>query len=456
MYLETLEVTGLKLLRDLRLDFLGADAARKKWTVLIGRNGTGKTSVLQAIALAAMGRRQINDLARPALPHLRDRRKNAPDLKIEATFSFSNLAFEMGVFPGLREPKNGSVKLLSQATMRGKKASLLDASSRYTGADYDPAKTPDPLDSARDEKLKLWFVAGYGPGRFLPESSYQPNLDFPQLARLKPLFDPRAPAVSTAFTNHFGRANGGAPTKARRYVKLLNRVLFDHPDVLPMIERIERRGTGGVDETTVLQETPRFEQQIGNALEKIPAVGLAHGHQSTIAWIADLIGHVTLEATTEISPEDMRGLVLIDEIDLYLHPTWQVRFVRALKETFPNLQFIVTTHSPLVLASLDPKEDQIVRLEADPVTGNVRKEVMPGDPRVLTSAELLRTYFDLDDVHPDPVGRMVRDYRYLASNPYRDDEDDMRLSQWRDALKKAGVDPGYEPVRKQVFARGAE
>ncbi len=50
------------------------------------------------------------------------------------------------------------------------------------------------------------------------------------------------------------------------------------------------------------------------------------------------------------------GIVLIDELDLHLHPRWQRRVVDNLRETFPNLQFIVTTHSPFIIQALRPGE----------------------------------------------------------------------------------------------------
>jgi len=61
------------------------------------------------------------------------------------------------------------------------------------------------------------------------------------------------------------------------------------------------------------------------------------------------------------------GVVLIDEIDLHLHPKWQRRVVSDLQNAFPNLQFIATTHSPFILQSLEPGEvidlDQKVTVE---------------------------------------------------------------------------------------------
>ncbi|MDY3745891.1 MAG: AAA family ATPase, partial [Lachnospiraceae bacterium] len=50
------------------------------------------------------------------------------------------------------------------------------------------------------------------------------------------------------------------------------------------------------------------------------------------------------------------GVVVIDELDLSLHPTWQKRIVRILKDLFPKIQFICATHSPFIIQSLKPGE----------------------------------------------------------------------------------------------------
>jgi len=75
VFIRRLRIQRLKLLRDLDLSFVDADGKPRMWTVLIGENGTGKTSILQAIAMAAAGRLQVNTLAEQIVPHLRDRRQ---------------------------------------------------------------------------------------------------------------------------------------------------------------------------------------------------------------------------------------------------------------------------------------------------------------------------------------------------------------------------------------------
>lgn len=144
----------------------------------------------------------------------------------------------------------------------------------------------------------------------------------------------------------------------------------------------------------------------------------------------------------------MEGLVLIDEIDLYLHPTWQVVLIRALRRTFPRIQFVATTHSPLLLADLSP--DEIVELGFDETTGNVVRQETYADPRVLTGTELLRQFFDIDAIYPspDPDAVLLRDYLFLARNPMRTEQDEQRLEAMRFQLELAGVDPQCEPVAR--------
>ena len=147
----------------------------------------------------------------------------------------------------------------------------------------------------------------------------------------------------------------------------------------------------------------------------------------------------------------MEGLVLLDEIDLYLHPTWQANFVSALRRVFPSMQFVASTHSPIVLAGVAPHE--VVRLIVDPTTGDVvrgawdpttgalveaqgREPVQP-DPRPMTGSELYRTWFGLDRLTPNPHGEELRRYLVLADDPLRSGHDDAEMKRLERGLVKA-------------------
>ena len=81
---------------------------------------------------------------------------------------------------------------------------------------------------------------------------------------------------------------------------------------------------------------------------------LSDGEKCLIALVGDLSRRLAIANYNSRKPLEGDGIILIDEIDLHLHPEWQRRIIPLLKETFPNCQFFVSTHSPLVLNNLKP------------------------------------------------------------------------------------------------------
>ncbi len=96
---------------------------------------------------------------------------------------------------------------------------------------------------------------------------------------------------------------------------------------------------------------------------------LSSGYKSCIYLILGLIKEIEFRFGKGcMKAQEFDGVVLIDEIDVHLHPTWQARLVEALKDIFPKAQFITTTHSPSVLQTLEKAE--IIPLTQDDI-GNV-------------------------------------------------------------------------------------
>jgi len=81
----------------------------------------------------------------------------------------------------------------------------------------------------------------------------------------------------------------------------------------------------------------------------VPLTGLSLGYQTTIAWTTDLA--IRLYDLYPDSPDPLAepAIVLIDEIDLHLHPCWQLRLIEDLTPHFPKVQFIATAHSSLMV-----------------------------------------------------------------------------------------------------------
>jgi hypothetical protein len=78
----------------------------------------------------------------------------------------------------------------------------------------------------------------------------------------------------------------------------------------------------------------------------IPFSALSDGYRAYIGWISDLLYHVVATCPRGMKLTDNCGLVLVDEIDLYLHPIWQRTVIETVSKALPNLQFVFTTHSP--------------------------------------------------------------------------------------------------------------
>jgi predicted ATP-binding protein involved in virulence len=99
----------------------------------------------------------------------------------------------------------------------------------------------------------------------------------------------------------------------------------------------------------------------------IPIDLLSDGFKSMLAMVADIAYRcITLNPHLGEKALESSGVVLIDELDVHLHPNWQQKVAKMLKATFPNIQFIVTTHSPLILHSLE-LGDRIITLEDNQV-----------------------------------------------------------------------------------------
>jgi hypothetical protein len=210
---------------------------------------------------------------------------------------------------------------------------------------------------------------------------------------------------------------------------------------------LDLRGRGGIRSARDLIDAQRFEMDLPDGKRiHVPATWLSQGYQSLIAWLADLVGQILLEAGEPVEAAEMEGTVLVDEIDLHLHPTWQVRLIPALKHVFPRLQFIATTHSPMVLPALAAEEIILLSQDAE---GSVVARPSPKEPALLTGSELYGAFFEIHKLYPEAVGDKLHRYSALASDPTRTTEEDQAMQVLRKELEAAGVTFDWEPVARE-------
>lgn len=132
---------------------------------------------------------------------------------------------------------------------------------------------------------------------------------------------------------------------------------------------------------------------------EINVAQLSDGEKIYLALIGDLCRKLVLANPTLEDPRFGRGIVMIDEIDLHLHPKWQGEFVSRLTEAFPNIQFIVTTHSPQVLNHV-PTDS--IRVLNDGIVSGV--DYGYGLP----SHIILKDLMDLEFDQPEEVERKIK------------------------------------------------
>ncbi|AWX98802.1 hypothetical protein A8139_01430 [Marinomonas primoryensis] len=106
-------------------------------------------------------------------------------------------------------------------------------------------------------------------------------------------------------------------------------------------------------------------------------------------------------------PLEVTGVILIDEIELHLHPEWQQRVILDLHKTFPNIQFIVTTHSPQVLSTVDKKCIRKLVIGQD---GLVSAETPYFQTRGVGSMDILNRIMDAPSVPDVPEHKLVLDF----------------------------------------------
>jgi WD40 repeat protein len=157
-------------------------------------------------------------------------------------------------------------------------------------------------------------------------------------------------------------------------VALMNELL---PEDTKMLGKVEDR------------EEPEILFQRGGSVLPFPA--LSDGYRAFICWVGDVLYHLHTICSKGQRLKDMRGVVLVDEVDLHLHPEWQRHLVPSVSRALPNLQFVLTSHSPLVVGTLSSRNVRL--LEERVLSSGVRatEVVSPGEELYGLSADQILT-----------------------------------------------------------------
>ena len=165
----------------------------------------------------------------------------------------------------------------------------------------------------------------------------------------------------------------------------------------------------------------------------MPVDMLSDGLRNAIAMVADLAFRA-YKLNPQLGKEaalQTPGIALIDEVDMFLHPSWQQTILGSLRAAFPKLQFIVTTHSPQVLTSVEATCIRKLVPHTNPDTGaqTVVAENVSCQTRGVASADVLARIMKVDPVPDVPEARQLADYHRLIQQNLHESDDGQVLRQ---------------------------
>jgi recombinational DNA repair ATPase RecF len=336
----------------------------------LGENGCGKSTVLRAIALLLSGS--------DAMPELLGDPSTWIRLGEEACLMHADLVTARG--------EERQVELRIQRDDK-----IIDVFNRN-------AETLNALDSALEYTPRNYLVIGYGVSRRLGnERALGPavtaTLQKPRAQNVATLFFADAamnPLESWAMDLHYRRGEVGLQMVKSALGDLLPGVTF-----------------AGIDKA---QRQLMFNTADGI----VPLSLLSDGYQNMAAWCGDLLYRITETFSDRRDPFSARGLLLLDELDLHLHPVWQRQLVGYLTEKLPNFQIIATTHSPLTVHQAG--EGELFMLQRAGSSHSPALSAFPGEPRSLMLHQLLVSpIFGLGTVDSTQVEALRNEYKALQA-----------------------------------------
>jgi len=383
MYIKALSITNLRCFKTAHLAFQFPGRVQSgeappvarlpNVNLLLGDNGAGKSTILKGIAMALNG---------PILPHAGFR-----------PYSLVRRVFEKGATGG--RPRAAQVKadveLAAQDGLTrnaGKARQLFVKIGRLRDTDVlnETTKPSGVWRSMFQDNSPAFLVLGYGATRRIGdprEISARAKETHVRLQRVEGLFREGYGLIPLSWwlPNY--------PNKGRRsqVIKLLNQLLGEQYTFAGEYENGE------------------FIFQQGGA--RVPLTAMSDGYRAFVGWVSDMLYHICKGAPSGAKLIENHGVVMVDEIDLHLHPEWQRTVIQTLAHTFPNIQFIFTSHSPLVTGSLEWPNIYVMRPDgpqqiAAPIHGLSADQV------------LLSPFFNLESTRAPEMTQRLRDLENKA------------------------------------------
>jgi hypothetical protein len=381
--IERIEIEDVKAIESLQLDFV-TTSGRTPWLMLLGENGTGKSTVLHVTALALLGAHSFENLART--------RRVLPADYVRNERSRGKVSVKLSGFPKphrlvLKPDRVEFTSPTDETTTIHFEGSAI----RFEGSVWDPQT----------------LLLGYGATKLLPRGvSTEPAATTGKgFSRVDNLFDPFVPLID-----------------AQRWLLSLTKQQFEDMEAI-LKDLLSLAPSARV----MLKAGEVFVQAHGTS---VPLRQLSDGYQGVIAMAVDI-----LEVALRLWPnlQEAEGIVLLDEVGAHLHPTWRMRIVGALRKALPAMQFLATTHDPLCLRGLTAGEVAVMRRLDDSRLVTLKDLPSPADFRV--DQLLTSDFFGLSSTVDPEVEAIFTEYYALLALRHPNAPQTERLVKLRKALK---------------------
>ncbi len=405
------------------LDLSDRNGCPAQWTVILGNNGVGKTTLLRCLA-------SLEVVKVPAFNE---------DVNVEEEHLFpiiTGLSDSESVlmWQELEMIDNKFAKLDAKLAFNNQLLSCLSDDKAHNGERRKFENTDLSIDfehrsfEVKSSELSGLICYGYGATRRLGSSSLTASYG-PQNSAT--LFSEDASLINAEEwllqTDYAARSASGKTHD--RLQKQLVQIMEILKRILPEVEDIR---IAPADEEN---PRPRAEFLTPYGWVRLSSLGL--GYRTAIAWMVDLAVRLFQRYPNSEDPLAEPAIVLVDEIDLHLHPKWQRNIMSFLTERFPNTQFIVTAHSPLVVQAAQNANIVLLRREGDRV-------VIDNNPEIIDNwrvDQVLTSVFELPTARPASLEPLLSRRQELLSKARLTKADKVEL---KDLEEKIGPLPTAE------------
>jgi hypothetical protein len=383
---------------------------RPNWNLLLGDNGVGKSTILRSIALAICGR-------------------------------------DAQTYAG-RIVRSGQSK--AQITLETTSGRSYVTEIFETSSGFEVESLP-----RRSLDTEGWLVLGFPPIRSATwRKSSGPqgeqSLNRPRVEDLLPLLtsepDPRLDDVKQWIINlDYWKSKGGSG-RSLAYCERIQWKLFE----------VIKKLTGGLKIDFERIDPKTWEVLVTTDDGVVPLDAVSQGTASVIGWSGVLVQRLFNIYGDADNPMQQNAIVVLDEIDAHMHPLWQQSLVRDLTDLFPNVQFIATTHSPLVTLTSEPGTTLLVQ-RTGPNHNQIVVQRSELDVRRWRADQVLTTLFGLRSSNP-MLYAWMNEYTDLLARDSLDKKEEHRMNYLAGMLEIAPPEPfereearlAYQSIKKAL------